>query len=105
MEYYAKVVNGFNKLTTFTKCFILSVWQDPGKAYKNKTNDKAMKNHTKNFQIRYSIYALSWYSQSEANVIVYSLFRLHAVRGSSRKKLYQELGLESLQLRRWYRKL
>ena len=57
MEYYAKVVNGFNKLTTFTKYFILSIWQDPGKAYKNKTNDKAMKNHTKNFQIRYSIYA------------------------------------------------
>ena len=90
MEYYAKVVNGFNKLTTFTKCFILSVWQDLGKAYKNKTNDKAMKNHTKNFQIRHSIYALSWYSQSEANVVVYSLFQLHATRSSSRKKLYQE---------------
>ena len=28
-----------------------------------------------------------------------------AIRGSSREKLYQELGLESLQLRRWYRKL
>ena len=27
------------------------------------------------------------------------------IRGSSRVKLYQELGLESLQLRRWYRKL
>ena len=28
-----------------------------------------------------------------------------AIRGSSRKKLYQELGLESLKSRRWYRKL
>ena len=28
-----------------------------------------------------------------------------AIRGSSREKIYQELGLESLQLRRWYRKL
>ena len=28
-----------------------------------------------------------------------------AIRGSSREKFYQELGLESLQLRRWYRKL
>ena len=27
------------------------------------------------------------------------------IRGSSREKLYQELGLESLQQRRWYRKL
>ena len=28
-----------------------------------------------------------------------------AIRGSSRKKLYQELGLETLQQQRWYRKL
>ena len=28
-----------------------------------------------------------------------------AIRGSSREKLYRELGLESLQRRRWYRKL
>ena len=27
------------------------------------------------------------------------------IRGSSREKLYQELYVESLQLRRWYRKL
>ena len=27
-----------------------------------------------------------------------------AIRGSSREKLYQELGFESLQKRRWYRK-
>ena len=28
-----------------------------------------------------------------------------AIRGTSREKIYQESGLESLQLRRWYRKL
>ena len=28
-----------------------------------------------------------------------------AIRGTSREKIYQELGLESFQLRRWYRKL
>ena len=28
-----------------------------------------------------------------------------AMRGTSKEKLFQELGLESLQLRRWYRKL
>ena len=28
-----------------------------------------------------------------------------AIRGSFREKLYQELGLESLQQQRWYRKL
>ena len=28
-----------------------------------------------------------------------------AIRGTSKEKFYQELGLESLQLRRWYRKL
>ena len=28
-----------------------------------------------------------------------------AIRGSSRETLYQELGFESLQQRRWYRKL
>ena len=27
------------------------------------------------------------------------------IRGTSKEKLYQEVGLESLQLRRWYRKL
>ena len=30
---------------------------------------------------------------------------ISAIRGSSREKLYQELGLESLQQHRWYRKL
>ena len=28
-----------------------------------------------------------------------------AIRGSSREKLYQELGLETVQQQRWYRKL
>ena len=28
-----------------------------------------------------------------------------AIRGTSKEKIYQELGLESLQIRRWYRKL
>ena len=28
-----------------------------------------------------------------------------AIRGTSREQIYQELGLESLQVRRWYRKL
>ena len=28
-----------------------------------------------------------------------------AIRDTSKEKLYQEIGLESLQLRRWYRKL
>ena len=28
-----------------------------------------------------------------------------AIRGTSKEKRYQELGLESLQLRQWYRKL
>ena len=28
-----------------------------------------------------------------------------AIRGTSKEKMYQELGLESLQIRRWYRKL
>ena len=27
-----------------------------------------------------------------------------AIQGTSKEKLYQELGLESLQLQRWYRK-
>ena len=28
-----------------------------------------------------------------------------AIRGTSKEKIYQELGLESLQIRRWYKKL
>ena len=33
------------------------------------------------------------------------LAKTGAIRGTSREKLYEELGLESLQLRRWFRKL
>ena len=33
------------------------------------------------------------------------LAKTGAIRGTSRVKIYQELGLESLQSRRWYRKL
>ena len=29
----------------------------------------------------------------------------HAIKGSSRKKIYQELGFESLKSRRWYKRL
>ena len=34
-----------------------------------------------------------------------TLFRSGAIRGTSREKLYQELGLESLRDRRWMRRL
>ena len=34
-----------------------------------------------------------------------ALAKTGSIRGTSRKKLYQELGLESLRKRRWYRKL
>ena len=33
------------------------------------------------------------------------LLLIGAIRGTSKEKIYQELGLESLQIRRWYRKL
>ena len=39
------------------------------------------------------------------NNVKYSLAITGAIRGTSKEKLYQELGLESLRLRRWYRKL
>ena len=38
--------------------------------------------------------------QYNANLVITG-----AIRGTSKEKIYQELGLESLQLRRWYRKL
>ena len=34
-----------------------------------------------------------------------SLTVIDTMRGNSREKIYQELGLESLQSRQWYRKL
>ena len=45
--------------------------------------------------------------QSKLETVQYNpaLAMTGAVRGSSREKLYQELDLESLKSRRWYRKL
>ena len=47
----------------------------------------------------------SFHSKMEAIQYNACLAITGAIRGSSREKIYQELGLESLQLRRWYRKL
>ena len=50
-------------------------------------------------------YNLSFHQKLESTQYNAALALTGAIRGSSREKLYQELGLESLQLRRWYRKL
>ena len=50
-------------------------------------------------------YNLSFHQKLESIQYNAALALTGAIRGSSRKKLHQELGLESLQLRRWYRKL
>ena len=50
-------------------------------------------------------YNLSFHQKLESIHSNAALDLTEAIRGSSREKLYQELGLESLQLRRWYRKL
>ena len=50
-------------------------------------------------------YNLSFHQKLESIQYNAALALTGAIRGSSREKLYQELGLESLQLRRWYRKL
>ena len=50
-------------------------------------------------------YNLSFHQKLESIQYNAALALTGAIRGSSRKKLYQELGLESLQQRRWYRKL
>ena len=50
-------------------------------------------------------YNLSFHQKLELIQCNAALALTEAIRGSSKKKLYQELGLESLQLRRWYRKL
>ena len=50
-------------------------------------------------------YNLSFHQKLESIQYNASLALTGAIRRSSREKLYQELGLESLQLRRWYRKL
>ena len=50
-------------------------------------------------------YNLSFHQKLEAIQYNAALALTEAIRGGSNEKLYQELGLESLQLRRWYRKL
>ena len=50
-------------------------------------------------------YNLSFHQKLESIQCNAVLALAGVLRGSSREKLYQELGLESLQLRRWYRKL
>ena len=50
-------------------------------------------------------YSLSFHKKLESIKYNAALALTGDIRGSSREKLYQELGLESLQLRRWYRKL
>ena len=48
-------------------------------------------------------YNLSFHQKLDSIQYNAALALTGAIRGSSREKLYQELGLESLQLRRWYR--
>ena len=50
-------------------------------------------------------YNLSFHQKLESIQYNAALALTGAIRGSSREKLYQELVLESLPLRRWYRKL
>ena len=50
-------------------------------------------------------YNLSFYQKLESIQYNAALALTGAIRGSSREKLYQELGLESFQLWRWYKKL
>ena len=51
------------------------------------------------------VYNLSFHQKLESIQYNASLTLTGAIRSSSREKLYQELGLESLQLRRWLGKL
>ena len=50
-------------------------------------------------------YNLSFHQKLESIQYDAAFALTRAIRGSSREKLYQEVGLESLQLGRWYRKL
>ena len=50
-------------------------------------------------------YNLSFHQKLDSIQYNAALVLTGAIRGSSREKLCQELGLESLQLRRWYKKL
>ena len=51
------------------------------------------------------VYNLSFHQELESIQQNAALALTVTIRGSSRENLYQELGLESLQLQRWYRKL
>ena len=51
------------------------------------------------------VYNTSFHQNIESIQYNPTLAIVGAVRGTSKEKLYQELGLESLQQRRWYRKL
>ena len=46
----------------------------------------------------------SFYERAESIQYNAALAIAGGIRGSSREKLYQELGFESLQQRRWHRK-
>ena len=50
-------------------------------------------------------YSMSFHQKPESIQFNACVAITGAIRGTSKEKLYQELGLESLQLRRWYRKL
>ena len=50
-------------------------------------------------------YNLSFHQKLESTQYNAALALTEVIRGSSREKLYEELGLDSLQLRRWYKKL
>ena len=50
-------------------------------------------------------YNLSFHQKLESIQYNAALALTGAIRGSSGEKLYQELGLESLQVQRWYKKL
>ena len=53
----------------------------------------------------YQASSSSFYSKMESIQCNGCLAITRAIRGTSRENIYQELGLESLQLRRWYRNL
>ena len=50
-------------------------------------------------------YNMSFFHKLESSEYNACLPITGVIRGTSKEKLYQELGLESLQLRNWYRKL
>ena len=55
--------------------------------------------------ILYQAYNLSFHQKLEPIQYNAALALTLAIKGRPRENLYQELGLETLQLRRWYRKV